>query len=80
MMSSTFFGRFARDESGAVTVDWVVLTAAVVSLVLLVFSVITRQSVSVGAMSVKNTLEASTQFSQSWSGPWNPAPGGDDDG
>lgn len=27
-----FLKRFARDESGAVTVDWVVLTAAVVAL------------------------------------------------
>lgn len=26
------FGRFRRDEDGAVTVDWVVLTAAVVAL------------------------------------------------
>lgn len=28
----TFFKRFLRDEAGAVTVDWVVLTAAVVIL------------------------------------------------
>ena len=27
---TNFFKRFAQDESGAVTVDWVVLTAAVV--------------------------------------------------
>lgn len=27
-----FCGRFAREESGAVTVDWVVLTAAIVGL------------------------------------------------
>ena len=27
-----FFDRFQKDESGAVTVDWVVLTAAVVGL------------------------------------------------
>ncbi|NUH63729.1 hypothetical protein HTT03_09810 [Sulfitobacter sp. S0837] len=30
--------RFARDEDGAVTVDWVVLTAAVVGLAVAVFS------------------------------------------
>lgn len=29
---TNFFKRFAQDESGAVTVDWVVLTAAVVGL------------------------------------------------
>lgn len=36
MMIGSFFkhrmARFARDESGAVTVDWVVLSAAVVAL------------------------------------------------
>ncbi len=29
---TNFFKRFARDELGAVTVDWVVLTAAIVGL------------------------------------------------
>ena len=29
---TNFFKKFARDENGAVTVDWVVLTAAVVGL------------------------------------------------
>ena len=29
---TNFFKRFAQDESGAVTVDWVVLTAAIVGL------------------------------------------------
>lgn len=35
--------QFWNDESGAVTVDWVVLTAAVVGLVLMVFTVFTPQ-------------------------------------
>ena len=30
------FKRFVRDESGAVTVDWVVLTAAIVGLAIVV--------------------------------------------
>jgi Flp pilus assembly pilin Flp len=32
MKLKTFFTRFHKDESGAVTVDWVVLTAAIVAL------------------------------------------------
>ena len=34
----TKFSAFLKDEAGAVTVDWVVLTAAIVGLGLLVFS------------------------------------------
>jgi Flp pilus assembly pilin Flp len=36
----TKFSAFLKDEAGAVTVDWVVLTAAVVGLGLVVFSFI----------------------------------------
>jgi len=36
----TKFSAFLNDETGAVTVDWVVLTAAVVGLGLVVFSFI----------------------------------------
>ena len=36
----TKFSAFLNDETGAVTVDWVVLTAAVVGLGLVVFSAI----------------------------------------
>jgi Flp pilus assembly pilin Flp len=36
----TKFSAFLKDESGAVTVDWVVLTAAVVGLGLVVFTYI----------------------------------------
>jgi Flp pilus assembly pilin Flp len=36
----TKFSAFLKDEAGAVTVDWVVLTAAVVGLGLVVFAVI----------------------------------------
>ncbi len=35
-----FLMSFAKDESGAVTVDWVVLTAATVGLGMLVISII----------------------------------------
>ncbi|MDX1821350.1 MAG: hypothetical protein R3197_10680 [Paracoccaceae bacterium] len=33
-----FFKNFSKDESGAVTVDWVVLTAAVVGLAVAAYS------------------------------------------
>jgi Flp pilus assembly pilin Flp len=36
----TNFSAFLNDETGAVTVDWVVLTAAVVGLGLVVFTII----------------------------------------
>ena len=36
----TKFSAFLKDESGAVTVDWVVLTAAIVGLGLVVFTFI----------------------------------------
>ena len=35
----TLFDRFLEDESGAVTVDWVVITAAVVALGIGIFAV-----------------------------------------
>ena len=44
---------FAADESGAVTVDWVVLTAAVVGLGLAVLSV-----VKPGAETMSNNIKA----------------------
>lgn len=37
---TSFFTRFAKDETGAITVDWVVLTAAILTLgAVVVFSV-----------------------------------------
>ena len=39
---------FKKDESGAVTVDWVVLTAAVVGLALLVIGLVRTGLVSAG--------------------------------
>ncbi len=41
----TKFSAFLKDEAGAVTVDWVVLTAAVVGLGLLIFTFV-RPAVS----------------------------------
>jgi len=53
----TYFDRFktfARDESGAVTVDWVVLTAAIVGLGLAVIS-----SVRTGTSDLAGAIETS---------------------
>ena len=40
MKLMTFVKRFQKDEDGAVTVDWVVLTAAIVGLGLIVMSAV----------------------------------------
>jgi Flp pilus assembly pilin Flp len=49
----TKFSAFLKDEAGAVTVDWVVLTAAVVGLGLVVFTfvrpAVTNLAVDIGA-------------------------------
>ena len=44
-----FLKSFARDERGAVTVDWVVLTAAVVGLAVALVLVLVNGSVGVSA-------------------------------
>ena len=46
-----FFKNFRRDEDGAVTVDWVVLTAAIVALGLVVGS-----TVRTGATTLASTI------------------------
>ncbi|MFN4203439.1 MAG: hypothetical protein ACK4GM_10325 [Tabrizicola sp.] len=51
----TKFSAFLKDEAGAVTVDWVVLTAAVVGLGLLIFSYV-RPGVSNLAQAIGTEL------------------------
>jgi Flp pilus assembly pilin Flp len=53
----TKFSAFLKDEAGAVTVDWVVLTAAVVGLGLLIFNWV-RPAVSDLAIAIDNELGA----------------------
>ena len=53
----TKFSAFLKDEAGAVTVDWVVLTAAIVGLGLLVFTYV-RPAVSNLARGIGNELTA----------------------
>ncbi len=45
----TFAARFCRDENGATTVDWVVLTAAVVGLAGVAYNSIQTASNGVGS-------------------------------
>jgi len=59
-MMTNFIQRFAFDESGAVTVDWVVLTAALVGLSIGVFTIITRESVEVGANVISDHMQEAT--------------------
>ena len=56
----TKFSAFLKDEAGAVTVDWVVLTAAIVGLGLLVFNFV-RPAVGSLAVAIQTELgEAQT--------------------
>jgi Flp pilus assembly pilin Flp len=50
------FKHFAKDEDGAVTVDWVVLTAAIVGLGLLVMSTI-RPGIEAAATAIDTDLD-----------------------
>jgi Flp pilus assembly pilin Flp len=61
-MIMTNFSAFLNDETGAVTVDWVVLTAAVVGLGLVVFTFI-RPAVSTVASQIgSEVIEAGSQM------------------
>lgn len=54
------FKSFKNDESGAVTVDWVVLTAAVVGLGLIVMNQITPAIDNAGAVITQDLNNATT--------------------
>lgn len=53
----TLFKLFAKDESGAVTVDWVVLTAAIVGIAIAVLTVIAG-GINSAANAIDNELES----------------------
>lgn len=48
--------RFLADDSGAVTVDWVVLTAAVVGLGVLLFSILTPALFEEGGIAIAEAV------------------------
>lgn len=60
-----FLNRFRRDEDGAVTVDWVVLTAAIVGLGIAVMSTVGNGTTALGE-TISNEL--STMGIQSYGG------------
>lgn len=51
------FANFAKDESGAVTVDWVVLTAAIVGIAIAVLTVIAG-GVNTAANAIDDELDS----------------------
>lgn len=53
--------RFAADESGAVTVDWVVLTAAITGIGMLLFSILTPAVFQDGATAISDVVFWSIQ-------------------
>ncbi|MEO0659752.1 MAG: hypothetical protein AAFY74_20095 [Pseudomonadota bacterium] len=54
-----YIAKFSSDEAGAVTVDWVVLSAAVVGLAATIFSSILSGSTSLAVL-IQNFLAAFT--------------------
>jgi len=52
---------FEKDESGAVTVDWVVLTAAVVGLALLVLTFV-RDGLNTAGQAIQDELNEAINF------------------
>jgi Flp pilus assembly pilin Flp len=57
MLMFARFVQFGRDENGAVTVDWVVLTAAVVG-VALIFMIPITQSAQSTSLSIATTIDS----------------------
>lgn len=57
MKLMNFFKKFHNDESGAVTVDWVVLTAAIVGLGIVVISAI-GPAINTTATAIKSDISA----------------------
>lgn len=54
-----FLAKFRRDEDGAVTVDWVVLTAAIVGLGIAVISTVAGGASEIGS-NISDHLSAQT--------------------
>ena len=55
------FSRFAADESGAVTVDWVVLTAAIVGLGFATFAAMRPQTLVTAGTDMGATAASATE-------------------
>jgi len=55
-------GRFLHDESGAVTVDWVVLTAGVMMLFIALSMPIIQTAITTGSEGIADTVESANAF------------------
>jgi Flp pilus assembly pilin Flp len=62
MMLKNLFKRFGKDECGAVTVDFVVLTAGVIFMVLSVFQVLRETLYTDAAAAIASGVETATEF------------------
>ena len=72
-MGYEFFKRFVRDEEGAVTVDWVVLTAAIVGLGLAVIVAIAG-GVNDVVTAVETDLNQADNFAETVTNAFNTTP------
>lgn len=61
MKLMNFFKKFHNDESGAVTVDWVVLTAAIVGLGLVVMTAI-GPKINAAGTAIASDIQAGIDF------------------
>ena len=52
-----YFMRFMRDDDGAITVDFVVLTAAMIFMVMGVFAIITPAAYEDAAVAIKENVD-----------------------
>jgi Flp pilus assembly pilin Flp len=61
-MRKNLFKRFGKDESGAVTVDFVVLTAGIIFMVLSVFQILREAVYEDAAVSIANGIVEASNF------------------
>lgn len=64
----TKLSAFVQDEAGAVTVDWVVLTAAIVAMAMLIFPAISP-GVSGLALAIGDNLEEAQSCMENYQSP-----------
>lgn len=71
MNLKTLLNRFAADESGAVTVDWVVLTAGLVGLAAIIGTSVAT-GVQTAGSKIQGGMEKADQFQPTTAAPADP--------
>lgn len=56
------FQEFLRDESAAVSVDWVVLTAVIVSMILMLFTILTESVYTDATMAIVDDMGTAVAY------------------